>query len=568
MWADQIDRRQALSVVTGALVGISGGLAGFSARAQAIRRVIDVHCHIFNGKDIPAQQFVKQVVFENYGQEVELGPGPIGDFQQRARNGAAEIVIAMIKATAPSAARERACIEAGRCSALWSIFGGESGPGAPAGLSEEELIVADYARLKAGQPREKFFVGEEWTAKLGELDALMEVLKSNVQRGPGPQGEAVDVNDEAARRQMASQLADPSFEFGPMIQWGRLLSSFRRDVAARYLEGYDRAPNSIVLFAPALVNFTSWLQGESPEKLDDQVNLMDLISRRQTRGLMHGYVAYDPLHQIRSIADGANPTALSIVKTAVEQHGFLGVKLYPPMGFQPLGNTGLHRFPATVVDDPATFTSRLDAALIELYDWCAHNDVPIMAHAMNSQAANKDYGARADPKHWHEPLRRYPNLRLNLAHFGNFRPVGSEDVTSSWEWTIGNIVAEGNTPNLYADLSYFSLLLGHDNPSQARLTAAKDMLVRWIREFDPQCTRILFGTDWSMIAQQSRSDDYVTGMEAFLRSANLSDEQLDNIFFKNAIRFFGLGRGEPGRRRLEAHYRANSLDIRLLEKLD
>ena len=65
------------------------------------------------------------------------------------------------------------------------------------------------------------------------------------------------------------------------------------------------------------------------------MELLSVLSLRQPQP-MHGFVAFDPLREVRSTPN--KPSALDIVQEAVTKRGFLGVKLYSPMGFKPMGN--------------------------------------------------------------------------------------------------------------------------------------------------------------------------------------------------------------------------------------
>src|SRR5262249_41780107 len=67
--------------------------------------------------------------------------------------------------------------------------------------------------------------------------------------------------------------------------------------------------------------------------------------------------------------------------------------------------------------------------------------------------------------------------------------------------------------------------------------------------------RLLYGTDWSMIAQEERfpklfsSRPFPDVMVFFLRAVGYSDAQIEGIMFRNAVRFLGLGKAERNRAR-------------------
>ena len=73
------------------------------------------------------------------------------------------------------------------------------------------------------------------------------------------------------------------------------------------------------------------------------------------------------------------------------KRGFLGVKLYSPMGFKPMGNAAQDvTFPAYASQSEPGFGAALDKALDALYAWCEANEVPILAHTptANRRAPN------------------------------------------------------------------------------------------------------------------------------------------------------------------------------------
>jgi predicted TIM-barrel fold metal-dependent hydrolase len=386
--------------------------------------------------------------------------------------------------------------------------------------------------------------------------------------------EGKDLSDRAAQQELARRLNTSDYAFRKVKEWGDLLSGFRRDIVGKYLATFDTGAHDIVLFAPALVDFSNWLGDTAASPLQQQVDLMDVLARRQRKARMHGYVAFDPLRQLLAEETRTMQTPLTLARAAVETQGFLGVKIYSPMGFRPTSNAGAGTtFPATVMGGRRDFGARLDKALDDLYAWCRRDGVAILAHASNSQAANREFGLRADPKFWRIVLRKHRELRLNLAHFGRFEitgPGGAIDLNrlaGTWEWEIGRIIKQDRAPNVYADLSYFTWIIGNDTDARQRKLAA-EALKRWFAEFDPECRRILFGTDWAMTAPVRDSEGYLPRMIGFLQDVGLTEGQLDNVLFSNAVRFFGLRQGDPARSRLASYYAKHKLNAAHLERFD
>ena len=162
-------------IVTGAAASAAIAAAGLpgAALAQAkARRVIDVHCHVFNGKDIPAARFLEIVVLQHYP-DVSVGRRalePINLILQ----GVIRFIVARITGAAPSIEAEVDCLRRGEdtCSALASRAGRAQTPS-----SIDEDVLADYARLLDGKPRVTYFKEDDWLKDREALDAFVSELR-------------------------------------------------------------------------------------------------------------------------------------------------------------------------------------------------------------------------------------------------------------------------------------------------------------------------------------------------------------------------------------------------------
>jgi predicted TIM-barrel fold metal-dependent hydrolase len=226
---------------------------------------------------------------------------------------------------------------------------------------------------------------------------------------------------------------------------------------------------------------------------------------------------------------------------------------------------------------------KLDAALLKLYTWCSANNVPIMAHTSHSFGPNSDYEDRADPIFWANVLKQdaFPRLRINLAHFGHFnkavqyaRPESCVD--KCWEWMIGKIIASSTEAYVYADISSLGEIL-KTGPSRKIVGCMK----AFKEHFPNSDERLLYGTDWSMIAQEDRfpkllsSKPFPDVMIFFLKAVGYNNAQIEGIMFRNAVRFLGLSKGEreefgenSTRARLEKFYAAHSLSTDWMRVFD
>jgi hypothetical protein len=98
------------------------------------------------------------------------------------------------------------------------------------------------------------------------------------------------------------------------------------------------------------------------------------------------------------------------VLKAWKQPGFVGAKLYPPMGFYPSGNTGKN---GKAIDD----------ALAQFYHECIYSDAVVLAHAGPSYCAKSGRCEYPGPKAWVKAIdgvfdTEHKPLRAALGHFG------------------------------------------------------------------------------------------------------------------------------------------------------
>jgi predicted TIM-barrel fold metal-dependent hydrolase len=398
---------------------------------------------------------------------------------------------------------------------------------------------------------------------------------------------------------MADELYSRDDLLGRYIRWALLYTRHRYELTEELdqLHGKVGQKSRLVLMTPAIVDFSKWLEDEDQLGIEQQVDVMARVACRRDGPRVHGFVGFDPLRQAlydHRQRKGGDKDPMAVVRRAIEVHqilvgnstkttgGFIGVKLYPPMGFQATGNKHL---PDDRFNEPAYLRSpdtglgsqigsKLDAALAKLYTWCSANNAPIMAHTSHSFGPNSDYEDRADPTFWANVLKpdTFPRLRINLAHFGHFnkavqyaRPVNYVD--KCWEWTIGKIVTGSTEAYAYADISSLGEIL-KTGPSRKIVECMK----AFKEHFPNSHERLLYGTDWSMIAQEERflrllsSKPFPDVMIFFLRAVGYNDTQIEGIMFRNAVRFLGLSKGEhekfgenSTRARLEKFYAAHSL---------
>jgi hypothetical protein len=424
--------------------GLAQGQQGpFTPISQ--QRFIDAHCHLFNILDVPAESFIRKIVLPNVVSSMGAGSRDYAQLFQDARfKGSFEVMLHMLAA----AVSRKAC------------------------EPDDELWVLDETEHRGARPRSaqkvesdllKDILDEVWwpkvigkQMKIGDrfvsftaLNEIKYLLRKEAPPGLAEQELRGIAADEASDCREAARVlySERDGVFSRTIRWGLLFTRYRFQLAEELQRLHGGRAK---LMTPALADFTAWFgplgasSGDRTVSMRRQVEVMARISQRRTGPRVHGFVGFDPLRQALFRAHGGPPEdePLAVAKKAVIDHGLIGVKLYPPMGFRPTGNAALgNAFPPHVTAANglgADAGRRLDAELDQLYSWCAENHVPVMAHTADSYSSGKDYGKRANPAAWIKVLEKHPSLRINLAHFGGFNRGGNrENAEQSWGWPSG-----------------------------------------------------------------------------------------------------------------------------------
>ncbi|KAA3621300.1 MAG: hypothetical protein DWQ08_14275, partial [Proteobacteria bacterium] len=538
-----IDRRRFLQRTAGltALASLPG--CASSPRVGARRAglsafpnpLVDAHAHVFNASDLPAARFIRRVMLSLYAET--------GDIAEFRRIEDPDFIDALIKL-------------------FLAVLGAEGAP-----TAREEIEV-----LSGLRPATKAFTRHD----AEDPQAIEGVAEFLLQRDEGAPGALSGDPEQSLRLELlraggatAAELRAPGmidttaalstaknafrseFAIGRVLRWFALFRKYRYALVDRVAEMYADQNVSAVLIAPALVDYSRWLQESPRSPFHDQVEVLGLIASRPSGPVIHSYAPFDPLREIyyRKASTGGNPAeteaALELVETALDEHGFIGVKLYPPMGFRPTGNIDESVYPKHVIDDIGpTLGAQLDEAMEDLFVAVESRDACVLAHAANSNESGDGFGQRADPAYWLPVFRAHPRLRVCLAHFGGFdsisaSAVGSTRPENSWEWTLGAYLDEhrrirGGEAPVYGDLSYYSEVLVGDS---AKRSESARYLLEFIRRFDPDCRHLLYGSDWMMLGIERNHVSYAKIIEEFLaEDCALDAQRRERIMFGNAYR--------------------------------
>ncbi|MBN1296659.1 amidohydrolase [bacterium] len=211
--------------------------------------------------------------------------------------------------------------------------------------------------------------------------------------------------------------------------------------------------------------------------------------------------------------DPRRPDALRRLRTLVEEHGFKGVKIYPPLGYDP--------------NDRVLMT--------EIYPYMVRNGLPLMSHCSQGGVATKDEAAesarlRTHPDRYRHVMDRFPLLRVCLGHFGGIRQwtLYFDDPTKrelTWQARIRSLIKEEGYTNLYTDISYTVFHFQDNVP-----------LLKIFLEDPDLAPRILFGSDYYMAYNERFSEKRLS---IDLRAA-LGERLFWKIANDNPRRYLGI----------------------------
>lgn len=344
--------------------------------------------------------------------------------------------------------------------------------------------------------------------------------------------------------------------------------NFRHVNAIDYLTTYSKgSARKIDLVTPSMVDYDWWLaRGKATvTSLAEQVDVMSQVSVLMG-GRVHGFVSFCPFREVMSRNTSGVGDGMRLVKRAIETGGFMGVKLYPPMGFAPWGNAGKTLWqgkpslPAAASDPD--FGKHLDAAMQSLFTFCVNNDVPIMAHTNHSNGPYDEFKELASSRYWKLAIEKFPGLSVSFGHFGDTDPEDHGGARTLPFVQLMSSNAGSSGANAYADSSYFAGTLINQGKMRDVLLSLYSAEGRILLE------RLMYGTDWTMILTQKNVERYLSDFMDVMRrieeaepGLRVRQTTLSNAFFgRNAVEFLGLRSGRGNRRRIEAFYARHKME--------
>jgi hypothetical protein len=199
----------------------------------------------------------------------------------------------------------------------------------------------------------------------------------------------------------------------------------------------------------------------------------------------------------------------------IKSNFFAGIKVYPPLGFDP--------WPDSTEDN---WKDELDKVKC-LYSYCCDKKIPVTSHCSDGGfkvAPKKKRLKYSSPERWEKVLKNYPELKLNLAHFG--KQGKRFGLFPRYKW--GKKILKELIPkydNLYVDFSFTGVDAEYYKCLREILNDNHDKLKE----------RILFGSDF-MINLLS-IDSYSEYWGIFANDTYLGDSEKNEFCSVNPERF-------------------------------
>jgi len=471
---------------------------------------IDVHAHFFNASDVPVRGFVTECIGHSE--------------QDPVLRRLIELLAPLLEALAllaPTAADELRQLRA---------FDRDVRGRSSTEVSLRFATLIDTERTLASERLAKAISG---TALERELLALKSSPAAPPRRGTLSPAEIRDIVNRTRRpssRALArsSLTASPSDVADGFIAFLIYMLSLRASNLEVHHDAYasDTHAFGIDFVLGSLVDFDYWIDCPPRSAHEDQIAVhARLAAARPT--YFKPLAAYNPWTDIQQSGAG-----LARVVKAIQDYGFGGVKIYPPIGFMPAGNAA--NYPPTSKRHPDLM--KLDTALKTFFDKCAEIGAPVLAHTAHTNGRDTFHDEFGGPDGWRTLIDSYAAdagvATIDFGHFGG----------GAWLQDFAELMKDKYDRQLYGDLSFRKELMCPpipDDPCREGRQRLRDALDVTFKNAETVADRTMFGTDWLMLSLVKGWPDYPALLLESLQ-AIASPDEVKKIFRSNAIKCFKL----------------------------
>jgi predicted TIM-barrel fold metal-dependent hydrolase len=474
-------------------------------------KVIDMHTHIFNARDLPLRGIL----------EARGAPVPVA------------VILATI------------------------LLGSMKDQGTPRyDLSIEEMVRPDVGKLSESD-REILleYVGADLTelhepAKalgFSEDGTLVAMAMAKIGFPPDDHVTPDDYRSQLFASRKVKKLKIPISILGG---YGRFIGIMLRphvEIAAALQKSYPQ----VDLFVHHMMDMALAYDDNPKVPFAQQIEDMQKVDAAFPGKLLH-FVAFDPFRR-----QNARP----LVEGAVHGFGAVGLKIYPPSGYRAAENVS-GKFPPKPSRDAGAvnrWKSRyagwreqdLDDTLQGAFGWSVEmKELPLFTHCTpGGFEAERGYGKMANPSFWAAVLAKKENagMRLCFGHGGGDAywfsdPADDAKHKGDAAWQFGDKVVQLclKYPNVYCDVGYFSGIL---NPKKARALLARVQSVIDLPSEDGGAwkfgDKMMYGSDWHMIIKEPHHEKYLACWDDLMKHVK-GGSWRQAFFAGNAKKFLRL----------------------------
>lgn len=182
---------------------------------------------------------------------------------------------------------------------------------------------------------------------------------------------------------------------------------------------------------------------------------------------------------------------------------FFGIKLYPPLGFNPM---------------PEDEEEKAKVELI--YTYAQDKGIPITTHCDDGGYRITDVATshhNTSPEVWLQVLEKFPRLKLNFAHFGRqYERTHFLKKQEKWRNAIVDIIVKYD--NVYTDMSFNGVSKEYYDDVITKLESLKPQERLKLNQ------RLMFGTDFMI--NLSKVESYHHYLKSYEASSISQDEKL------------------------------------------
>lgn len=350
--------------------------------------------------------------------------------------------------------------------------------------------------------------------------------------------------------------------------------------AARYMATFP----AVDLFLPSMVDFYEGDSGNYSSILE-QAHIYSLLSVA-SNGRMLPLISF---HPGRGFVPGSDPETvnyhqnvqLNFIKYAVENLGFVGVKIHPSTGFAPIDNLEhMCRNPGADYGENSReeLAAHFERSMEGLYRLCRQLDIPLLTHGSlgvlgpdkcirEKNTFSPSKWAQAVAKANAEPLKdekgnKAPELRVCIAHFANrFKEAKNSIGLEPSDWLLEAAREISPHGNIFLDLSEVS---GWYDSSTGKIDGMrKEAFAQLMLDYPDLSKRLMYGTDWHMPDAAAIGSNYLPGMKKMLQETIPKDFKA--TIGGNAATFFGLREGQTTRKRVDNFLKSSGVKIENIE---